>query len=610
MNDELLWVLGLLLVTAVLFITGKVRMDVVALLVIVAFVLSGTLTLAEATAGFSDPNVLLIAALFVIGDGLVRTGIALSVGDWLVRMAGNSELRMLLLLMVTVAALGAFMSSTVVVAIFIPVVLSVAARMKTPPGRLMMPLSFAGLISVMMTLVATPPNMVVNSELLRNDLPAFGFFAVTPIGCLVLVLGMGYMTVARFWLTVPDDGCAGDTWQRRTFRDLIRDYRLSGRARRLALRAGSPLIGRRLDDLRLRDRYGANVVGIERWRKFRRVMVSAGGNTELRPRDVLLINMSAAEMDLRQFCSEQQLEPMILRGEYFSSQAREVGMAEVSLIPDSSLLGHTLREVAFRSRYGLNVAGIRRSGEALPGVLIDEPLQLGDILLVIGDWKRIRQLQARTRDFILLNLPAEVDQVAQAASQAQHALLALVLMVGMMITDYIPNPIAALIACLLMGKFRCIDMNSAYRAIHWPSLILIVGMMPFALALEKTGGVDVVVHLLMRLSGGAGAHVMLLSMFILCAVTGLFLSNTATAVLMAPIALGAAHQLGVSPYPFAMIVAIAASSAFMTPVSSPVNTLVLGPGGYKFSDFVRIGVPFTLLVMAASVLVVPLLYPF
>ncbi|MEN3260581.1 SLC13 family permease [Sodalis endosymbiont of Spalangia cameroni] len=608
MNDELLWVLGLLLAAVVLFITGKVRMDVVALLVIVAFVLSGTLTLAEATAGFSDPNVLLIAALFVIGDGLVRTGIALSVGDWLVRMAGNSELRMLLLLMVTVSALGAFMSSTGVVAIFIPVVLSVAQRMKTPPGRLMMPLSFAGLISGMMTLVATPPNMVVNSELLRNDLPAFGFFAVTPIGC--LVLGIGYMAVARFWLTAPDDGRAGETWQRRTFRDLIRDYRLAGRARRLALRAGSPLIGRRLDDLRLRDRYGANVVGIERWRKFRRVMVSAGGNTELRPRDVLLIDMSAAEMDLRQFCSEQQLEPMVLRGEYFSSQARDVGMAEVSLIPDSALLGHSLREVAFRSRYGLNVAGIRRNGEALPGVLIDEPLQLGDILLVIGDWKRIRQLQSRTRDFILLNLPAEVDQVAPAASQAPHALLALVLMVGMMITDHIPNPIAALIACLLMGKFRCIDMNSAYKAIHWPSLILIVGMMPFALALEKTGGVDVVVRLLMRLSGGAGAHMMLLSLFILCAVTGLFISNTATAVLMAPIALGAAHQMGVSPYPFAMIVAVAASAAFMTPVSSPVNTLVLGPGGYKFSDFVRIGVPFTLLVMAASVLVVPLLYPF
>lgn len=256
------------------------------------------------------------------------------------------------------------------------------------------------------------------------------------------------------------------------------------------------------------------------------------------------------------------------------------------------------------------MAGIRRNGEALLGVLIDEPLQLGDILLVIGDWKRIRQLQSRTRDFILLNLPAEVDQVAPVASQAPHALLALVLMVGMMITDHIPNLIAALIACLLMGKFRCIDMNSAYKAIHWPSLILIVGMMPFALALEKTDGMDVVVRLLMRLSGGAGAHMMLLSLFILCAVTGLFISNTATTVLMAPIALGAAHQMGVSPYPFAMIVAVAASAAFMTPVSSPVNTLVLGPGGDKFSDFVRIGVPFTLLVMAASVLVVPLLYPF
>jgi len=200
LNSELLWVLCLLLVAIVLFTTNKLRMDVVALLVIIAFVLSGTLTLQEATVGFSDPNVILIAALFVIGEGLVRTGVAYQVGDWLVKVAGSSETKMLVLLMVTVAGLGAFMSSTGVVAIFIPVVLSVAARMKTAPGRLMMPLSFAGLISGMMTLVATPPNMVVNSELVREGIRGFGFFGVTPIGMLVLVLGVGYMLLARRWL--------------------------------------------------------------------------------------------------------------------------------------------------------------------------------------------------------------------------------------------------------------------------------------------------------------------------------------------------------------------------------------------------------------------------
>jgi di/tricarboxylate transporter len=610
LNSELLWVLSLLFIAIVLFTTNKLRMDVVALLVIIAFVLSGTLTLAEATVGFSDPNVILIAALFVIGEGLVRTGVAYQVGDWLVKVAGSSETRMLMLLMVTVAGLGAFMSSTGVVAIFIPVVLSVAARMKIAPGRLMMPLSFAGLISGMMTLVATPPNMVVNSELVREGISGFGFFGVTPVGLAVLVLGVGYMLVARRWLANDDGDKTRETWQRRTFRDLIRDYKLTGRARRLALRSGSPLVGHSLDELHLRARYGANVVGIERWKRFRRVMVSASGSTELREGDVLLLDMSDSQVDLREFCSEQQLEPMVLRGDYFSEQSRNVGMAEVSLIPDSTLLGKSLRESAFRSRYDLNVVGIRRNGETLAGKLVDEPLALGDILLVIGDWKAIRQLQAKTHDFIVLNLPAEVDEVAPAITQAPHALFCLALMVAMMLTDEIPNPIAALIACLLMGKFRCINMESAYKSIHWPSIILIVGMMPFAQALQKTGGVDLIVRGLMDVAGDAGPRVMLVCLFALCATIGLFISNTATAVLMAPIAIAAAREMGVSPYPFAMIIAIAASAAFMTPVSSPVNTLVLGPGNYKFGDFIRMGVPFTLLVMVVSVIIVPWLYAF
>ncbi|AJI95726.1 citrate transporter family protein [Yersinia ruckeri] len=610
MNSELLWVLTLLFIAIGLFTTNKLRMDVVALLVIIAFVMSGTLTLAEATSGFSDPNVILIAALFVIGEGLVRTGVAYQVGDWLVKVAGHSETKMLALLMVTVAGLGAFMSSTGVVAIFIPVVLSVANRMKTSPSRLMMPLSFAGLISGMMTLVATPPNMVVNSELLREGIQGFGFFGVTPIGIIILLLGVGYMLIARHWLGSNEPHSEKEQWKRRTFRDLIRDYRLTGRARRLAIRHGSPLIGHSLDELHLRARYGANVVGIERWKRFRRVMVSATGSSELHENDVLLIDMSDCDIDLREFCSEQMLEPMVLRGEYFSEQARNVGMAEVSLIPDSALLGKSLREVTFRTRYGLNVVGIRRHGKVLEGKLVDDKLQFGDILLVIGDWKLIRQLQQKMRDFIVLNLPAEVDEVAPAISQAPHALFCLALMVAMMLTDEVPNVIAALVACLLMGQFRCIDMESAYRAIHWPSLILIIGMMPFALALQKTGGVSLIVHGLMDVAGGAGPRVMLLCLFVLCAAIGLFISNTATAVLMAPIAIAAAREMSVSPLPFAMIIGIAASAAFMTPVSSPVNTLVLGPGGYKFGDFVRMGVPFTLLVMVVSIMVVPLLFPF
>ena len=610
MNGELIWVLSLLAIAVVLFATGKVRMDAIALMVIVAFVLSGTLTLNEAFSGFSDPNVILIAALFIIGDGLVRTGVATKMGAWLVKVAGNSETKMLVYLMLTVAGLGAFMSSTGVVAIFIPVVLSVSMRMNTSPSRLMMPLSFAGLISGMMTLVATPPNLVVNSELLREGLHGFSFFSVTPIGLVVLILGIVYMLAMRFMLKTDNGDSARDGRKRSTFRDLIREYHLTGRARRLAIRPGSPMIGQRLDDLKLRERYCANVIGVERWRRFRRVIVNVNGVSEFRARDVLLIDMSASDVDLRQFCGEQMLEPMVLRGEYFADQALDVGMAEVALIPDSEMIGKTVREIAFRTRFGLNIVGMKRDGKAMDGSVVDEPLQLGDILLVVGNWRQIALLAKRGRDFVVLNMPVEVDDASPAHSQAPHAIFCLVLMVALMLTDEIPNPIAAIIACLLMGKFRCINAESAYKAIHWPSIILIVGMMPFALALQKTGGVDLVVKGLMDVAGGEGPYLMLGCLFMMCAAIGLFISNTATAVLMAPIALAAAKSMGVSPYPFAMVVAMAASAAFMTPVSSPVNTLVLGPGKYSFSDFVKIGVPFTILVMVVCVLLIPVLFPF
>lgn len=610
MNGELIWVLSLLAIAVVLFATGKVRMDAIALMVIVAFVLSGTLTLNEAFSGFSDPNVILIAALFIIGDGLVRTGVATKMGAWLVSVAGNSETKMLIYLMLTVAGLGAFMSSTGVVAIFIPVVLSVSARMNTSPSRLMMPLSFAGLISGMMTLVATPPNLVVNSELLREGLHGFSFFSVTPIGLVVLILGIVYMLAVRFMLKTDNGDSARDGRKRSTFRDLIREYHLTGRARRLAIRPGSPMIGQRLDDLKLRERYCANVIGVERWRRFRRVIVNVNGVSEFRARDVLLIDMSASDVDLRQFCGEQMLEPMVLRGEYFADQALDVGMAEVALIPDSEMIGKTVREIAFRTRFGLNIVGMKRDGKAMDGSVVDEPLQLGDILLVVGNWRQIALLAKRGRDFVVLNMPVEVDDASPAHSQAPHAIFCLVLMVALMLTDEIPNPIAAIIACLLMGKFRCINAESAYKAIHWPSIILIVGMMPFALALQKTGGVDLVVKGLMDVAGGEGPYLMLGCLFVMCAAIGLFISNTATAVLMAPIALAAAKSMGVSPYPFAMVVAMAASAAFMTPVSSPVNTLVLGPGKYSFSDFVKIGVPFTILVMVVCILLIPVLFPF
>lgn len=609
MNPDLLFVLALLGACIALFIANKPRMDVVGLLVIIILPLSGILTVPETLAGFSDANVLLIAALFVIGAGLARTGIAYQLSDWLTRKAGNDESRLLILLMITVAALGSVMSSTGVVAIFIPVVLSVAERLKVPPGRLMMPLCFAGLISGMLTLVATPPNMVINSALTQSGFAGFGFFSFTPIGLVILVLGIGYMMVARHWLGIKEPPKTS-TNGRRKLLDFIRSYHLAGREHRVRIRPGSPLIGQTLRDLEPRRNHGANVVAIERKGKFRTELQYPSADTELCAGDVLLVDAPAndgstavaLERDLK-------LETLPLRGSYFTDQSREVGMAEIIVPPDSSLIGKSVLELTFRRKHGANVIGLRRGREALKGAFLEEKLRLGDTLLVIGPWKAIRQLQTQARDFLVLNLPTEIDQVAPALSQAPHALLSLAVMVLLMVTGLVPNVIAALIGCLLMGLFRCVDMEIAYKSIHWQILLLIAGVMPFATALEKTGGIALAVSSLLHVFGEASPHILLGSLFVLTAVIGLFISNTATAVLMAPIALSTASQLGASPYPFVMTVALAASAAFMTPISSPVNTLVMGPGQYRFGDYVKVGVPFTLLVMLICIVLVPLLFP-
>ncbi|MFP6848959.1 MAG: SLC13 family permease [Pseudomonas sp.] len=608
MNPELLWVLGLLAGAVTLFVIGKPRMDVVALLLILALPLCGVLDIQQTLAGFSDPSVVLIAALFVIGDGLVRTGVAYRLGDWLVAKAGSSETRLLILLMLAVAGLGSIMSSTGVVAIFIPVVLGVAARLRIAPGRLMMPLAFAGLISGMLTLVATPPNMVVHAELRRAGLDGFNFFAFTPIGLVVLVLGIGYMLLIRHWL-VREDTSDQDKLPRLTLADLAERYQLSGRERRLKLRSDSPLANQVLNELTLRRDHGINVIAVERRQRLRTLLLVASGNTLLEPGDVLLVDIASPTIGLLGTYQVLGLEPMQLASSYFSLHAHVLGMAEVALPPESQLPGKTIQELGFRSRHKLNVVGLRRQGQALEGVLVDEKLKASDCLLVAGDWKDIYRLQGQNRDFLVLSLPAEVAEVAPAARKAPYALLSLGIMVGLMVSGLVPNVMAALIGCLLMGAFRCIDMDSAYRAIHWPTLLLIVGMLPFAHALQKTGGVDLAVNGLVSLLGEANPRLLLACLFSVTALIGLFISNTATAVLMAPVAIATAQALNASPYPFALTVALAASAAFMTPISSPVNTLVLGPGQYRFGDFVRIGVPFTLLVMLVSVLMVPWLFP-
>lgn len=609
MSYELMIVLILLLAAVIAFVMNKPRMDVVAICALLVLPLTGSITLNEALAGFSDSSVIIVAVFFVIGDGLVRTGVAFRVGDWLIKQAKNSETRLIVLLMLSVALLGSVMSSTGIVAIFIPIVLSIAAKMKADTSRLMMPLSFAGLISGMLTLVATPPNLVVSGQLQLAGFKAFNFFSFTPIGVMVLVVGVFYMLFARRFLGNKNKDNAGRSHSRVHIKDLVNQYHLDGRNHRLIIGHNSPFINKRLSELNLRVEHGANVIAVERkLSRLKNVVLGAVSDRVLQENDILLLDFFYPDQ-LEYFCSEFKLSPLSLRSSYFDEHAREIGMVEVTIHPDSQLIDKTVLENAFRSNYNLNVIGMKRQGKILDSDLLSERLKQGDTLLVIGMWRDIRQLQTLVDDFVVLTIPAEIDEVAPAMDKAPYAIIALLITVGLMISGVFPTVLVAIFGALLMGFFGCITMDSAYKSIHWQSIILIVGMFPFAIALQNTGGVDLAVKFLLDIGGDASPRILIMLLFAVTATIGLFISNTATAVLLAPIAIQAAETLGVSPYPFAMTVALAASAAFITPVSSPVNTLVVAPGNYTFGDFVKIGLPFALIVMMITVIFVPILFP-
>ena len=439
MTTDLALVLLLLAAAVAMFVANKPRMDAVALLMIVLLPLTGIITMGEALAGFSDPNIVLIAALFVIGEGLVRTGVARRLGDWLYEKAGSSGTRMLILLMIAVGGLGALMSSTAVVAIFIPVVLRICKNTGTPPSQLMMPLSVAALTSGMLTLVATAPNLVVNAELVRQGLSGFGFFSFTPFGLPILLLAIGYMFFARRWLPAVVDGGQAD--QRQTsLRHWIDQYKLADREHRVRVLPGSPVIGKRREEFLLRAK-GINLLAVERAARFGTELIRPQARTEFQDGDTLLLDIEPGSLDVPAICAQYGVEevPLGEGGGYYTDQSQELGMVEVILPADSELIGHTIRQARVRRELGLTVIGLRRGGVVLGQDLLNQRLDVGDTLLLIGYWSDIDRLNAATEMMVVLNMPAEFDEVLPAGNRAPQALGVLALVVGLMVSGVVPN---------------------------------------------------------------------------------------------------------------------------------------------------------------------------
>lgn len=609
MTHQMLTVFGILGCAVGLFAWGRLPTDIVGLLIVVALMTTGVLSPTEALAGFGSPVVILIAGIFVVSAGLVNSGVTQVLGQFIVRLGGSNETRLIAMIMLLAGGVGSVLNSSAIVAMFIPVVLSIAAKTGLNKKRLLMPLGIAVMISGMMTLIASSPNVIVENVLKDQGVePILGFFSFTPFGVVALILALGFMLlVGRNMLShrrTGDDG--GDS---PGAADLIATYGLADRWHRLEVLDGSPMIGQSAAAVResLDRRYGVDLLGLERKDRQRSHFSPADPESVIEADDVLFTLIDdhrIPEVTAALGCSVAGALPEGQR----QKMLQDIGVAEVMPTPESKSLGVPLAGLDFPATYNVTVLGIRHRGRSVSADLPAHRLDFGDTVLIGGNWHDINRLSDDRQNFLLLTLPAEYQDRLTAPGRAPVAIGILVLMVAAMAAQLLPNVAIALIAALAMIGTRCVPAESIYRVISWRTLVVIAGMLPLATALTKTGATTMMADALVRALGPLGPVMMLATVFAVTALLCLFISNVATAVLIAPVAIEAAQALQVSPQAFGMTVAIACSAAFVTPVSSPTNMLIMEPGGYRFADYARVGLPMLLLTLVSTVALATWIY--
>ncbi len=612
---DLLLTFGILGITIVLFMTNRLRADLVAVLALLAFVLTGILQPAEALTGFSNSVVIMIAGLFIVGAGILRTGLAQMAGNVLVRYAGDSEKRLFVLLLLIVAFVGAFMSNTGTVALMMPIVVSIAISIGSNPSKFLLPLSYIASFSGLLTLIASPPNLIVSQLLVDNGFERLSFFQITPIGLIGVAVGVVYLYFMRDRI-VPKGmrNAKGDVSQPLSPKQLAKDYRLGGKLLQIKVPEDSSLVGQRLSQLKIPARFHMAILKIERKSmegiKFLPMTFQemAGPSSIIEANDILYVQGTASQAE--NLIREYGLLLVEQGAEAEKLVSKELGIAEVLLTPHSRLINKDIRSIRFRETYNLNIIGINRQGKQLLKEMSKRQLRFGDSLLVQGSWESIELLARETKDVVIVGQPQEHASVASASGKAWVAGAIMLLMVTLMITEVFPAFISVLIAAVLMILTGCVrNMDDAYGQINWESIILIAAMLPMATALENSGGMELLSEGMIKLLGGLGAIGVLGGIYLLTMVFGQFISNTATAVLFAPIAMSAAVSLDVNPYTFLIAVAVGAGMSFATPVASPTNALVMTAGGYSFKDFAKIGIPLQIIMFVVMMIAIPLLFP-
>ena len=564
-----------------------------------------------------------MVGLFVVGGGIFQTGLAKMISSRIMVLAGQSELRLFLLVMIVTGTIGSVVSNTGTVAVMMPIVVSMAASAGTSPRRLLMPLAFASSMGGMMTLIGTPPNLIVSDTLQSAGYAPLSFFSFLPVGLITLTVGiLGLLPLTKIFLSPKESGKKKKK-SGKSLDDLVGEYGLTSNLFRVHVKNDeSPAIGKTIAELNIYHRYGVNVLELRRsagQNRFVRTVSQKLASPDLLIKQGDVIYLSGEPEMIQKLAEDLKLRLLDIHTdeiEYSSNASMDffdIGVAEVLFMPASTMIGRDISGIGFRSKFNVNVLGIRRRTDYILKDLGSEKVQDGDVLLVQGAWSDIARLKNESSNWVVLGEPLKDAQKVTLDHKAPIAAAIMIGMIVMMVFDNIPiAPVTSvLIAAVLMVMTGCVrSMEAAYKTINWQTIVLFAAMLPMSTALEKTGVSAAIADTIVSWLGTSGPMLMLAGIYAATSVMTIFISNTVTAVLMAPIALQCAMQIGVSPVPFMFAVTVAASMCFASPFSTPPNALVMSAGQYTFMDYVKVGLPMQILMGVVMVFTLPLLFPF
>jgi di/tricarboxylate transporter len=572
-------------------------------------VLTKILTPQEALSSFSDPIVMMVIGLFVVGNGILRTGLANMISTKLLKLAGASEERLFIVVMTATTLVGAFISNSGTVAIMLPIIVSMTMKSDINARRLLLPIACAASLGGMFTLIGTTPNLIIEKVLSDGGYHDIKFFSFTPIGLIVFIVGTGgFWVFSKIFLSSKQklDGSEKST---KTLKEIANEYRILQHTHLLEIKGKSDITGKPLKDLNIPNRYGgATITKVfhKRGRYFfnRPIEEAAGPTLKLFDGDRIVV-LGLVE-DVNRLVNDNGLVTL-------NATAPEIkdGFAEAILMPNSRLVGLKVQDSGLREKYGVQIMAISRRGAHIYGSLKDEIMQNGDAVLLQGSWENLARIGKDYENIVLVGQPLEEATKTPRSHMAPVAAIIMIGMIVAMATNLVTPVIAVLTAAILMIVSGCLrDIEEAYKSVSWQSVVLIAAMMPISTALQKTGATTYFSTFLNEYLGSFGPFVLLTGVYFTTSILTLFISNTATAVLFAPIAFNAALQAGISPYPFCMAVTVAASMCFMSPFSTPPNVMVMAPGRYTFIDYIKVGGPMQLIVGIVIVFVLPLIFPF